>query len=230
MTMNLINSHITEFRTAPLPEGVVLDNTYVLKRVANPNGNGSIVAPATGTGFEDIVGLAHVPPLQATTVAVVNEPHAVSVAGTITTPYSIVGGAYVFDNTSETEIAPANYSIVNNVITFAAGHVPSATDEILVSYRRPVTLAELGQSGLPLDFANQFTGSNGGIEFATGSVNLQTDFFDATVAYEIGQPLYVTPTGILTSTASPNGKIVGTVNFVPSNSLNVLGVSAIWNF
>lgn len=223
------NSKIAEFRTAPCDQ--VLDNSYLLKRVDDGNGM-SAVAKATGAANEDIVGMAHVSPIAATSRAVVGEEGS-PVSGRLALDHpGVVAGSYsVYNVTQDAAIANADITLDGNELVIAGTTPPADTDVLRVNYRREVTLKELKQEGLPLDFSNNVNGVGGAAEFATGKSTVYTDFFDAKSDWKIGAKVYANAEGLPTTSPVESGAAqVGTVDTVPSAEYPILGVAMDVNF
>jgi len=226
--LNVLNSKIAEFRSAEVI-GNVIDNSYMLKRVDDGNGR-SAVQIADGSAGEDIVGIAHVNPIAATRKAVIKEPHNINASNIVTLLNSSIDAASVrvYNTTTAALMPAADYGVVNNVITWTA-NFPAVTDELEIDYLRNITLQELSDEGLPLDFANIVNGSDGGVEFATGLSTLETDFYDTTVAYTIGNAIYVDAEGKPSSVAVA-GDSFGTCAVVPTSGNPSLGITFSLNF
>lgn len=228
MSIDVNASRVQHFFTASCA-GVVIDNAYVLKRIDDGTGQ-SAVGIAAAAANEDIVGIAYVRPVAATTKVVVDEEHTRGSGDVITLNESssnvVTGSIRVYNATTDVTVNLANHTVSGNQVTFASAQpdYPAPTDILLVSYRRNVTLAELAQGAdLPLDFANQITGSDGRVEFASGKSSLYVAFFDTSKAYAIGQKLYPNASGILTNVAG-SATLVGTVTALPSADYPFLGI------
>lgn len=224
--INVNNSDVELFRSAQCLD--ILDNSFVLVRTDDGQG-GSAVKKATGAAGEDVVGIAHVSPFAATSRAVAGENHTIDANSKITlkNPGVTAGSVRVFNVTTGAEMAAADYAVAGNVVTWSA-NAPAATDILAVSYLRSVTLAELAREGLPLDHTNRFQGQGDHCEFATGKSTVHTDFFDTSVAFAIGAPVYISAEGI--PTAKSGTKQLGTCERVPTAEYPVLGVSGQWKF
>lgn len=220
--LNLTNSKVQEYRTAPCAD--VIDNSFVMKRVDDGNGL-SAVAKATGAAGEDLVGIAHVQPIAATSRAIVGEVVTVNAAGKIALAHAgIIAGSIRILKADGTPVAKADIGApVGSVVAVAN----VAEDDILsVSYRRSVTLAELKEEGLPLDFANNVNGVGGACEFATGKSTAEVDFFDTSVGYAVGAKVYANAEGLLTSApVAADSPVFGTVAIAPTAAYPLLGVS-----
>jgi hypothetical protein len=226
--INILNSKTDEFRTAPLVGGA-LDNSYLVARVDDGQGM-SGVQKASGAAAEEVVGIAHVSPLAALYRAVIDEAHnAVDDAGdrVVQLNYTAidVASVRVYNVTDAVAITPDAITAAG-LITIDSGNanLPDVTDELIISYRRSVTLQELSNEGLPLDYANQINGSDGAVEFITGNSTVETDFFDTSVVYAVGEALYADADGMPTNTSGA-GMVVGHVAVVPTAENPVLGIS-----
>lgn len=235
--LNLTNSKVLDFRTAELAANVVVTNNYILKRVPSPTNPAlSAVTIATGAANEDIVGVAHISPIASTSRAVVGEEHirgAVDVVAINNAGY-VANSLYIYNLTVGAVVPGTAITSIgtNGTVTFNSAGVgyPAPTDVLQFSYRRSVTLSELSQEGLPIDFANRVNGQNGAVEFATAKAILEVDFFDTAVAYAIGQKVYPTTEGIPTSTVSAGGIAIGTVSVVPTAEYPALGITIDLNY
>lgn len=219
--INLTNSKVQEYRTAPCAD--VIENSYVLKRV-NDGYGGSAVAKATGAVGEDLVGIAHVQPIAATSRAVVGETGSAT-GGKILLkhPGAIVGSVAAFNKTQNAPITIADGALVGNELTVTGA---ADTDVLVLSYRRSVTLAELKIEGLPLDFANSVNGVGGAAEFATGKSTVEVDFFDTASVFLVGQPVYANEEGLLTAEpVDADSPIFGKVAIEPTAAYPLLGVA-----
>lgn len=220
--LNLTNSKVQEYRTAPTL-GQVIDNSFFLARVSDGHG-GSAVQIATGAKGEDVVGLAHVQPLAALAAAVVGEAHSVQ-GGKITLNFQpdTKLAVKVVDVLTGTVIDKAKVSVAGNVVT-----ITDSTDDQAVeaTYLRSLTIAEVRAQGLPLDFANNLNGAGGYCEFATGKSTVEIDYFDVTAVFQVGKPVYVSADGLATNApAVADAAPVGTVAIEPSSAYPLLGVS-----
>jgi hypothetical protein len=219
--INLTNSKVQEYRTAPCQD--VIENSYVLKRVDDGYG-GSAVAKATGAVGEDLVGIAHVQPIAATTRAVVGETGS-TIGGKITLkhPGAVAGSVAVFNKTQNAPVAVADGALVGNVLTLTG---TANTDVLVLGYRRSVTLAELKIEGLPLDFANSVNGVGGSAEFATGKSTTEVDFFDTAATFLVGEPVYSNEEGLLTAVpVDADSPVFGKVAIAPTAAYPLLGVA-----
>jgi len=223
--INLTNSKVQEYRSAALVAGLMVANSFLLKRVDDGLGN-SAVAIATGAVGEDLVGIANVSPISSIARSVIGEEKT-GVGGVVTLNWPIEGAEpSVYNVTADSAVDPADVAVSgSNQITITTT-VPADTDVLSINYNRSVTLAELSLEGLPLDYANKVNGSDGAVEFATGKSTLEVDFFAADVPYVIGDPLYSDANGIISSVpvdaASP---VAGTCSIVPTAENPVLGIS-----
>lgn len=225
--LNVTNSDVELFRTAPCMDE--LDNSYVLARCDDGQG-GSAVKKATGDAGENIVGIAHVSPIASTKRSVIGE-EGVADDGVLALEYgqAVVGSSVGIKNaTTGVTYDPADFTVVKGVATFTALKKPADTDKLVSSYLRSVTVAELGQEGLPLDFANRFQGVGQHCEFATGNSTVHTDYFDTSVPFAVGEPVFVSAEGI--PTAKPGTKQIGVVDRMPTAAYPVLAVSGQWKF
>jgi hypothetical protein len=225
--LNVTNSDVELFRTAPCMDE--LDNSYVLARTDDGQG-GSAVKRATGAAGENIVGIAHVSPIASTKRSVVGE-QGVALDGVLTLEYgqAVVATSVGIKNlTTGVIYDKADFTTVKGEVTFTDAKKPANTDKLESSYLRSVTVAELGQEGLPLDFANRFQGVGQHTEFATGNSTVHTDFFDTSVPFAVGEPVYVTAEGI--PTAKAGTKQIGVVDRAPTAAYPVLAVAGQWKF
>ena len=236
--INLTNSKMIDIRTAELAANVVIENSYILKRVASPtNPTLSAVDRATGAADEDLVGVALVSPIAATTRAVVEEEHSRGAGNVVTLNHpGYVNGSMRVYNVTVGAVVPgtgiASINAVTGAITFAPLGVgfPAPADILYLSYRRSLALSELSQEGLPIDFANRVNGQNGAVEFVTAKATIETDLFDTTVAYSVGDKIYPDANGIPTKTPSVGAISVGHVVVVPSAEYPALGFTIDLNF
>lgn len=225
--LNTTNSDVALYRTAQCLDE--LDNSYVLARTNDGQG-GSAVKKATGAEGENIVGIAHVSPIASTKRAVVGE-EGVAVDGVLVLEYgqaAIATSVGVTNLTTGVVYAKEDFTVVKGQATFVDAKKPANTDKLEISYLRSVTVAELGQEGLPLDFANRFQGVGSHAEFATGDSTIHTDFFDTSVPFEVGGPVFVTAEGI--PTAKEGTKQIGVVDRAPTAAYPVLAVAGQWKF
>lgn len=222
--INLTNSKVQEYRTAPCAD--VIENSFVMKRVDDGFG-GSAVAIATGAVGEDLVGVSHVQPIAATFRSVVGEEGSLTGGKyTLKHPGAKSGSISGVNKTSGQPIDKADITLVGNEITVGGAAVPADTDICVFNYLRSVTLKELKQEGLPLDFANSVNGVGGSCEFATGKSTIEVDFFDTSVAYEVGQPVYASADGLLTSVpVDAQSPVFGKVALAPTAGFPLLGVA-----
>lgn len=235
--INLTNSKMLDIRTAELAAGVVIENSYILKRVASPtNPHLSAVDRAVGAANEDLVGIALVSPIAATSRSVVDEQHSRGSGNVITlnNPGYVAGTMRIFNATTDAVVTGGTITSIasNGTVTLNAGdpNYPAPSDVLLISYRRSIALSELSQEGLPIDFANRVNGQNGAVEFVTAKATIETDLFDTSVAYTIGAKVYPDANGIPTATASVGGIAIGTVAVVPSAEYPALGIAIDANF
>lgn len=235
--INMTNSKMIDIRTAELVLNQTIENNYILKRVPSPTNPAlSAVDKATGAAGENIVGVALVSPIAATSRSVVEEEHSRGAGNVVALNHAgYVAGSLLIYNATVGAIVPSAtaYTVAGNgTVTFLPLGVgyPAGTDVLHISYRRSVTLSELSQEGLPIDFANRVNGQNGAVEFVTAKATIEVDFFDTAVAYAIGDKVYPTPEGIPTTTVSAGGVIVGTVSIVPTAEYPALGIAIDLNF
>lgn len=229
--INVTNSNVQEYRTAPCTEEIT--NSFVLKRVDDGYGN-SAVAIATGAAGEDIVGIAHATPSAAIEKPVVGEKVTLDAERKATLEHvAVTGTAYVYNVTKGAVVTDATITGREIQITGSGEPAEFSSEEgdvLTVNYRRSVTMAELTDAGLPLDFANRMQGLGTSIEFATGNSTVDTDLFDTAAAYSVGAKLYVSGGIPTTEAPSAESPVIGRVSSVPTAGYPVLGVSGIWNF
>ncbi|TPG60095.1 hypothetical protein [Ewingella americana] len=222
--LNHINAQVELFRTAKV-SGLPLEDSYFLKRVGLGDGT-SGVAIATGADNEEVVGIAHIRAIAKRFGTVVEEQHVVASDKTITLSRvgAVADSIKVFNVTSNKKVdAP---TLIGNVVSAAADLADK--DVVTVTYRYAMSMLEVQKSGLPIDFANQVTGNDGSVEFATGRVSVETDLFDTEAEYTVSAPIYVAADG--TPTTIKRGSPVARVVSEPTALNPVLGISGffIW--
>lgn len=222
--LNHTNAQVELFRTAKVA-GLPITDSVFLKRARLADGTQGVDI-ADGGANETVVGIAHIRAVAQRFGTVVKEQHVIQSDLSFILPKLPVTGTVKIHNL--TKAAPVDAEKLT--WTGATGKAPSDTTEVAVgdvvevTYRYAMSMLEVQSQGLPIDFANQITGNDGSVEFATGRVKVEIDNFDTNAEYTVDADIYVGKDG--SPTTIKNGKAVAKVVAEPTAASPVLALSA----
>lgn len=221
--LNHTNAQVELFRTAKTAGLPITDSVFV-KRARLADGTQGVDI-ATGADKETVVGIAHIRAVAQRFGTVVKEQHVIQSDLSFILPKLPVAKTIKIHNLTKNAPVDAEKLTWTGATGKAADSTEVAVGDVVeVTYRYAMSMLEVQSQGLPIDFANQITGNDGSVEFATGRISVEIDNFDTNAEYEVDADIYVGKDG--SPTTVKNGKAVAKVVSEPTAANPVLAISA----